>query len=161
MRLFTISRLKHTLHFLAAHTIASALALGIFLIPMLAPYLPYASGLNWSAIFPYFKPFALGLGASIWLLAIIPALFVHKLIRLAGLYNKQDYTLIGFATGLALSLPVLKLMGPDVVNTTITPLVTPGWLLANQIIYAAAWAFSGAAFGICYYYMHSERYSGR
>ena len=159
MQLFTVSRLKHTLHFLAAHTVASALSLGIFLIPLLAPYTPYAGSLNWSAIFPYFKPFALGLGASIWLLALVPALVVHKLIRLFGLYNRQDYTLIGFAAGLALALPVLKLMGPGVVNTDITPLVTPGWLLANQLIYAAAWAFSGAAFGLCYYHLHSERYT--
>lgn len=157
--MLTLSRLNHTLHFLAAHTIASVLSLGIFLIPMLAPYLPYATGINWQTVFPYFKPFALGLGASIWILAIIPALAVHKLIRLAGLHNRQDFTLIGLATGLALSLPVLKLMGLSVVNTTVTPYVTPGWLLANQTVYAMAWAASGAVFGLCYYYLHSETYS--
>lgn len=150
--------MNHAIRFLAAHTAASVLALGIFLIPMLAPYTPYAAHINWQEIFPYFKPFALGLFISIWLLAALPALAIHKLIRTARLYNKQDYILIGGAAALAMSLPVLKFMGPDIVNTQITPLVTPGWLLANQIIYAIAWALSGAAFGMCYYYLHSERY---
>lgn len=154
-----MSRLNHTLHFAAAHTVASALTLAIFMVPLLLPYTPYAAYMNWHAIFPYLKPYALGLGISIWLLAIIPALLIHKLIRLAGLYGKADYTLIGMAAALAISLPVLKLMGTNVVNTDITPLVTPGWLLANQIVYAIAWALSGAAFGLCYYFLHSERYT--
>lgn len=154
-----MSRLKHTLHFLAAHTLGSALSLAIFLAVMLLPFVPYAAALNWHALAPSFKPFALGLGVSIWLLAALPALAIHKLIRLAGLYNKQDYTLIGAATGIALSLPVLKFMGAAVVNTDVTPLVTPGWLLANQALYILAWALSGAAFGLCYYHFHSERYT--
>ena len=154
-----MSRLNHTLHFAAAHTIASALTLAIFMVPLLLPYTPYAAYMDWQAIFPYLKPYALGLGVSIWLLAIIPALLIHKIIRMAGLHNRQDYILIGFATGLAISLPVLKIMGPAVVNTVVTPVVTHGWMLANQIVYAVAWALSGAAFGFCYYYLHSERYS--
>lgn len=159
MQLFTVSRLRHTLHFLLAHTAASLISLGIFLIPLLAPYTAYAAYINWNNIFPYLKPYIGGLGFSIWLLAIIPALAIHKIIRMAGLYHKQDYLLIGSATGLALSFPVLKLMGPDVVNTIVTPVITPGWLLANQVLYALAWTLSGAAFGLCYYYLHSEKYS--
>ncbi|RYG60156.1 MAG: hypothetical protein EON60_08115 [Alphaproteobacteria bacterium] len=158
MQLFTASRLRHTMHFLLAHTLASAISLGIFLIPLLAPYAAYVSYINWTEISPYLKPYAVGLGVSIWFLAIIPALIVHKVIRMARLYNKQDYILIGAAAGLALSLPVLKLMGTDIINTAVTPVITPAWLLANQVFYAVAWAFSGAAFGFCYYFLHSERY---
>lgn len=154
-----MSRATHTVHFLLAHTLASCLTLAIFMVPLLAPYTPYAAYINWHAVFPYLKPFVLGLGVSIWILSIAPALIIHKLIRLAGLYNRQDYTLIGLATGLAISLPVLKMMGTTVVNTDVTPFITPGWLLANQIIYALAWAFSGAAFGLCYFYLHREPYS--
>lgn len=153
-----MSRLNHIIRFLAAHTAASLIALGIFLIPLLAPYTPFATQINWHLIFPYLKPFILGLGVSIWLLAILPAIGIHKIIRLAGLYNRQDYVLIGLAAGLALAMPVLKFMGADVVNTDVTPVITPGWLLANQVIYAIAWALSGAAFGLCYYYLHNERY---
>jgi hypothetical protein len=159
MNLFTVSRLRHTLHFLAAHSLASAITLGIFLIPLLAPYTAYAGYIDWHAMFPYLRPYAIGLGVSIWIIAIIPALLIHKLIRLAGLNNKQDYLLIGAATGLAISLPVLTLMGTSVVNTDVTPLITPGWLLINRLIYALSWTLSGATFGLCYYHLHSERYS--
>lgn len=158
MQLFTASRLRHTVHFLLAHSLAAAISLLIFLIPLLAPYAAYVNYINWNEMVPYLKPYALGLGVSIWFLAIIPALIVHKIIRMARLYNKQDYLLIGAAAGLALSLPVLKILGPAVVNTAITPVVTPTLLLFNQVFYALAWALSGATFGLCYYYLHSERY---
>ncbi len=158
MQLFTASRLRHTVHFLLAHTLASAISLGIFLIPLLAPYAAYINYIDWSEIQPYLKPYAVGLGVSIWFLAIIPALVIHKIIRMARLYYRQDYLLIGAAAGLALSLPVLKIMGPAVVNIAVTPVITPAWLLANQVFYAIAWALSGAVFGLCYYYLHSERY---
>lgn len=151
-----IHTLPSLLRFLAAHTLASLLSLGIFMVPLLLPYTPYATYINWHAIFPYLKPFAIGLGVSIWLLAALPVLAIHALIRMAGLHHRQDYILIGATAGLALSMPVLKLMGTSVVNTDITPLITPGWLLANQIVYALAWTFSGAAFGFSYHLLHSE-----
>jgi hypothetical protein len=158
MQILTPSRLRHTFHFLLAHTIASLLALCIFFVPLLAPYTPYAEYINWAEIFPYFKPFAGGLFVSIWLLAIIPALAIHKVIRLARLYGRTDHILIGAAAGLAISLPVLKFMGMNVIDTNLTPDPSNFVVLIHQVIYALAWCFSGAAFGLCYYYLHSENY---
>ncbi|PZP38611.1 MAG: hypothetical protein DI585_06885 [Pseudomonas fluorescens] len=153
-----MTRVHHAVRFTLAHTLASLLATAIFVACMLIPYTPYAAWMDWSNLIGPMKPYAIGLAVSIWLIAALPAIAVHKLIRIAGLKNRQDYVLIGMAAGLAMAFPVLKIMGVDVVNTIVSPVITPARVLLNQMMYAIGWGLAGAAFGLCYYWLHSERY---
>ena len=149
--------LMSLLRFLFAHTVGSGVTLLIFLIPMFAPYAPVAAYMRWQPLLPQMLPVFVGLGVAIWLMTVPLTLLINYVLRCTRLVTRQDYLLVGFAVGLLLSIPFVRVMGINVVDTLATPIVTPAWLLINQMLYVTAWALSGAVYGLSYYYFHSER----
>ncbi len=143
--------------FMVAHSLGSFATLLIFLIPMFAAYAPVATYMRWQPLLPHMLPMFIGLGIAIWVMTIPLVVGINYLLRRMRLVTHQDYLLIGLAVGILLSIPFVKAMGMNVVDTVATPVVTPTWLLINQMLYVMAWGLSGAVFGICYYYFHSER----
>ncbi len=143
--------------FLVAHSLASLAALLIFMIPLFAPYVPVAAYMRWQPLLPQMLPMFVGLGIAIWVMTIPVAVGINYLLRGTRLVTQQDYAIVGFTVGLVLSIPFVNVMGMNVVDTTATPVVTPSWLLINQMLYVLAWAVSGLVFGLSYYYFHSER----
>lgn len=143
--------------FMVAHSLGSLAALLLFLIPMFTPYAPVATYMRWSYLLPQMLPMFAGLGIAIWILTIPLAVGMNYVLRRTRLVTQQDYLFVGFTLGLLLSVPFVRVMGMNVVDTLATPVVTPGWLLVNQMLYVLAWALSGAVYGLSYYYFHSER----
>lgn len=143
--------------FLVAHSLGSFAALLIFLIPMFAPYAPVATYMRWQPLLPHMLPMFAGLGIAIWIMTIPLTVGINYILRRMRLVTQQDYLLIGFAVGLILSIPFVKVMGMNVVDPIATPVVTTTWLFINRMLYVMAWALSGAVYGISYYYFHSER----
>jgi hypothetical protein len=149
------------LRLLLGHSLGTALALGLFLFTFMAPFLPYSSYINWPASMPYFKPFAIGLGVSIWLLALGPATLIHTALQKLGLIYRIDYLAIGFSIGLLTAVPVMGYMTTAQIIGMPPPNgdVTTGFLYFRTVTWLLAFGLSGAAYGISYWlFLSPTRY---
>lgn len=143
--------------FILAHTLASAVATVIFALSYISPYAGYFADLNWPALMPSIRPFVLGLFVSTWLLALLPGWLLHKILHTTRFNTRSDYAVIGFTVGLLMSVPVIGHMSTTQLLGGIQPaFLTPGLkMILQQVIWVLAWALSGTAFGIAYWYVLS------